>query len=163
MGYVDLRRRREETSRNRRTSEGHWHNVRDDPYLLIATGLGAAIPAMLVLQLLAVEPWGLPLVPFAVLAGRGAWLLSRRGPGRSGATAVGGEKQFLVAMAAAGGRISPVQAALETSLTVDEAEEILSHLADRGHLFVESHDGALFYRCHASRRLRTPGRPGARR
>ena len=53
---------------------------------------------------------------------------------------------MIVAMAAAGGSISPVRAALETSLTVDEAEEILSRLADRGHLFVESHDGALFYR-----------------
>jgi hypothetical protein len=49
-------------------------------------------------------------------------------------------------MADAGGGISPVQAAPETSLTVDEAEEILSHSADRGRLFVESHDGAMFYR-----------------
>jgi hypothetical protein len=29
--------------------------------------------------------------------------------------------------------------------TVEEAEEILSRLADRGHLVVESQDGALFY------------------
>jgi hypothetical protein len=28
---------------------------------------------------------------------------------------------------------------------VDEAEEILSRLANRGHLLVESRDGALFY------------------
>ena len=43
----------------------------------------------------------------------------------------------------AGGSITPVEAALETSLTVDE--EILTRFADRGHLLVESRDGALFY------------------
>jgi hypothetical protein len=56
---------------------------------------------------------------------------------------------------AAGGRISPVLAALETSLTVYEAEEILSRRADRGLLFVESHDGALF--CRMSREQRASG------
>jgi hypothetical protein len=45
----------------------------------------------------------------------------------------------------AGGRITPVEVALETSLTVDEADDILSRLADRGHLLVESRDGALYY------------------
>ena len=30
-------------------------------------------------------------------------------------------------------------------ITVEEAQEILSRLADRGHLVVESRDGALFY------------------
>jgi hypothetical protein len=38
-----------------------------------------------------------------------------------------------------------VKAALKTSLTVDEAEEHLTRLADRGHLLVQSRDGALFY------------------
>ena len=45
----------------------------------------------------------------------------------------------------AGGSITPVGAALETSLTVDEAEEILTRLANRGHLLVESRDGTLSY------------------
>jgi hypothetical protein len=44
-----------------------------------------------------------------------------------------------------GGSITPVEAALKTSLTVDEADEILSHLANRGHLVVESRDGTLSY------------------
>jgi hypothetical protein len=45
----------------------------------------------------------------------------------------------------AGGSITPVEAALETSLTVDEAEEIHSRLTSRGHLLLESRDGALSY------------------
>ena len=57
---------------------------------------------------------------------------------------LGGEKQLLMVLQSAGG-ITPIQAALETLLMVDEAEEILSRLANRGHLHVESRDGTLFY------------------
>jgi hypothetical protein len=57
----------------------------------------------------------------------------------------GGEKQLLMAILDAGGGITPVEAALRTSLTVDEAEEILTRFADRGHLVVNSRDGALLY------------------
>ena len=35
-----------------------------------------------------------------------------------------------------GGRITPVEAALKTSLSVDEAESILSRLATHGHLLI---------------------------
>jgi hypothetical protein len=45
----------------------------------------------------------------------------------------------------ADGTITPVEAALGTSLTVDEAEEILTRFADRGHLIVQSRDGILLY------------------
>ena len=45
----------------------------------------------------------------------------------------------------AGGSIIPVGVALETALTVDEADDILSRLANRGHLLVEGRDGALYY------------------
>jgi hypothetical protein len=60
----------------------------------------------------------------------------------------GAEKQLLMAIRDdrdSGAGITPVEAALEKPLTVGEAEEILSRLADRGHLVVESRDGALFY------------------
>ncbi len=59
--------------------------------------------------------------------------------------ALGSEKQLLLTIATSGGGITPVEAALESSLTVDEAEEILSRLADRGHLLVQSHEGTLYY------------------
>jgi hypothetical protein len=64
----------------------------------------------------------------------------------------GAEKQLLIAIADAGAGISPVEAALKTSLTVDEAEEILTRLADRGHLLVQSRDGGLFYALPGGRR-----------
>ena len=50
-----------------------------------------------------------------------------------------------MAIRGADGGITPVEAALETSLTVDEAEEILTSLADRGHLVVHSRGAALLY------------------
>ncbi len=52
---------------------------------------------------------------------------------------------MLLAIRDAGGSVTPVEAALRTSLTVDEAEEILTRFADRGHLLVESRDGVLSY------------------
>ena len=68
-------------------------------------------------------------------------LLSER-PGETGPK-FGSEKQLLMALQTAGDGITPVEAALETSLTVDEAEDILTSLADRGHLVVQSRGAAL--------------------
>ena len=74
---------------------------------------------------------------------RGIWQLARR-PRGSGPR-YNGEQQLLLAVRQAGDGISPVEAALETSLTVDEAGEMLSCLAARGHLHVEGREGSLFY------------------
>ena len=52
---------------------------------------------------------------------------------------------MLMAIQDSGGSITPIEAALRTSLTVDEADEILSRLANRGHLLVESRDGVISY------------------
>ena len=75
---------------------------------------------------------------------------------RNSRPGVGGEKQLLMAIRDAGSDgITPVEAALETSLTVDEAEEILFRLANRGHLHIESRYGTLHYVLpggHASKR-----------
>jgi hypothetical protein len=69
---------------------------------------------------------------------------------------VGSEKQLLMAILDAGDGVTPVEAALETSLTVDEAEEILTRLADRGHLIVHSRDGALVYALPGGQPSETP-------
>jgi hypothetical protein len=55
------------------------------------------------------------------------------------------ERELLSAIRESGGGITPTEAAMETSLTVREADRMLSELAGGGHLAVESRDGALFY------------------
>ncbi len=124
------RPRWEEPVRTNRASKGYWHAIRDDPYPLIATGLGAAIPEMLVLQFLAVEPRALPPVPCAVLVGRDASLLLHRSPR---AAAFSGEQP--VARADGGRGWQDLAGASGPR-----------NLADRAHLFVDSHDGAMFCR-----------------
>jgi hypothetical protein len=55
------------------------------------------------------------------------------------------ETELLRAIKENGGRITPLKAATETSLTVKEADAMLSELAKDGHLFVEPSGGGLVY------------------
>jgi len=55
------------------------------------------------------------------------------------------ERELLSAIRNSGGSITPAEAAMETSLTVREADTMLSELAVGGHLLVESQNGSLFY------------------
>ena len=59
---------------------------------------------------------------------------------------VGKERELLSAIRNNAGGITPAEAAMETSLTVGEADEMLSELAGEGHLLVESSGGTLFYK-----------------
>jgi hypothetical protein len=54
------------------------------------------------------------------------------------------ERELLGALARRG-ELSPALAALETSLTVAEADRMLSELAESGHLEVRAHDGRIGY------------------
>ena len=54
------------------------------------------------------------------------------------------ERELLGALSRQG-ELSPALAALETSLTVAEADRMLSDLAESGHLEVRAHDGRLGY------------------
>ena len=143
MDYVDLQRRRR--GRDRRKFGAMPRSVVRDPLFLVGTGfvLGSAtsflffglnMPGITVL---------LPFVAAVALLLYILWLQIRGNPAEI-APRLGSEKQLLMAIQDAGA-ITPVEAALETSLTVDEAEEILTRFADRGHLIVQSHDGALLY------------------
>jgi len=146
VGYVDLRRRREE--RNPPKPLGLRHYAGNNPYLLLAAGfvLGVLSWPVFHIGVNSPDPFNALLrgIAAVTLLGYVSWLLLRRSP-ESTRPRLGGEKQLLMAMLDAGGSITPVDAALQTSLTVDEAEEILTRFADRGHLLVESRDGALFY------------------
>jgi hypothetical protein len=55
------------------------------------------------------------------------------------------EQELLSAIRDNGGVITPTEAAMETSLTVKEADRMLSELAGGGHLSVESAGGTLCY------------------
>ena len=55
------------------------------------------------------------------------------------------ERELLSAIRDSGGAITPAEAAMETSLTVKEADRMLSELAGGGHLSVESAGGTLRY------------------
>jgi hypothetical protein len=140
MGYVDLQRRREERARGCRDGT-------PNPYLFSTLGFALATPAswmsFSLLWFGSPPPLVLaPMIPSAVLLALAVRQLGRQ---RTSATRADGEKQLLAAIRDSDDGITPVEAALVTPLTVDEAEKILSRLADRGHLLVESRDGALSY------------------
>jgi predicted ArsR family transcriptional regulator len=54
------------------------------------------------------------------------------------------ERELLQALQSKG-ELTPAQAAMETSLTVNEADEMLADLAAKGHLNVKVRGGGLFY------------------
>ena len=54
------------------------------------------------------------------------------------------ERELLEALRSSG-ELTPAQAAMETSLTVNEADEMLKDLAAKGHLDVKVRGGGLFY------------------
>ena len=55
------------------------------------------------------------------------------------------ERELLSAIRDNGGSITPAEAAMETSLTVRDADRMLSELAGGGHLWVERAGGTLRY------------------
>ncbi len=115
-----------------------------NPHLYIALGIGFVVAAVLVMGTAGVLAAGLPFViAAAALLGKG--VSEMRGRQRALTPPVSKERELLSAIRNSGGSITPTEAALETSLTVREADQMLSELAASGHLTVESRGGALFY------------------
>ena len=123
------------------------HRDRDrkgNPYLYLSLGIGFVIAAILIIITSGTAAAGLGFViAAAALMGKGASDL--RGQQRAVAPPVSKERELLSAIRDNGGSITPAEAAMETSLTVREADGMLSELAGGGHLAVESRDVALFY------------------
>ena len=150
MGYVDVRRRRRSSTATPYT--GLPLLVLTNPSLHIVLGLFIAVPYSAEIGP-AVLFNGYPL-GYAILwllPALAGYVLTAVGLGRllhnsyvPPAPVVGGEKQLLLALRDLGS-LTPVEAALETSLSVDEAEETLTRLAERGHLRLESRDDTLVY------------------
>ena len=114
------------------------------PYLYFSLGIGFVIATILVIVTSGTAAAGLPFViAAAALLGKG--LSDARGRQRAVEPPISKERELLSAIRDNGGSITPAEAAMETSLTVREADGMLSELAGGGHLAVESRDGALFY------------------
>jgi hypothetical protein len=126
------------------------------PRAQVAAGLAVAIPvalgAVAVLTLIPQFFWlifvfGWTIFPAFGLLVRGIAGLSEDGgggKGRLGGTASSGERELLLALAEHG-EITPARAAMETSLSVSEADRMLRGLAEAGHLEVRVRGGGLFY------------------
>ena len=142
---------------------GHRRNGRDpddffgldvdkmSPRSQVTTSLAVLVPlavaGVLVLTLASSLWWlifvfGWVLFPAFALLVRGIAGLSE-GP-EEPAVANAGERELLEALQRRG-ELTPAQAAMETSLTVDEADKMLEDLAAKGHLDVKVRGGGLFY------------------
>ena len=156
MGYVDIRERRDESTRARQGAASLHEAVERRPYPLLAAVvvLGGVLLFAPLLETSSrpMDPPPISLMTFASVVAivlsvyltlHGLRRLIARKPENRGPE-IGAEKQLLLALRDQG-NLTAVEAALETSLSVDEAEDILTHLANRGHLLVEGRDGSLCY------------------
>ena len=129
---------------------------RGNPYLYFSLGVGFVIATILVIVTSGTAAAGLPFV-IAAAALFGIGLSGTRGQQRAVRPPISKERELLSAIRD-NGSITPAEAAMETSLTVSEADSMLSELAGGGHLAVESRDGALFYSLPGRRGQELEGR-----
>ena len=133
VGEVDRHRRREEPERD----GGHT-------IMYTAFGVGFVVAAVMVIATAGVLAAGIGFViPAAIFLGLAANDFQKNR--QALAQPDNRERELLSAIRDNGGSITPTEAAMETSLTVREADGMLSDLASSGHLAVESRDGTLFY------------------
>lgn len=117
-------------------------------YTQVGIGL-AFIVAAVVLGVFATPLASWPfLIPAAALLGGPVQQLVKQ---RRALPPASKESELLSAIRENGGRITPAEAAMETSLTVREADDMLSELVGGGHLKVESRGGTLLYTLPSSR------------
>ncbi len=113
----------------------------------LAVLLPVAVGAVLVFSLV---PWlwwlifvfGWMIFPAFGLLVRGIAGLSE---GKREVSSAGGKERELLGALRDHGELTPAQAAMETSLTVEEADRMLRRLVEGGHLQVRVRGGGLFY------------------
>ena len=134
-----------ERSDERRESQRSVEDSNSGPYVLIALALAfAGFGASIGITSGVLIPVFVFMFPALVLLALGISKLQEKKQ-RSIPPKLGKERELLSAIRDNGGSISPAEAAMETSLTVREADGMLSELAGAGHLAVESRHGTLFY------------------
>lgn len=128
-------------------------------YAAIGVGLAFLIASVLVAITAGVPAAAFPfLIPAFASLGWGISQVRQQRPGLP--NPVNKERELLSAIRDNDGGITPAEAAMETSLTVREADRMLSELAGGGHLMVENRDGALVYALpgRSNRGLESPER-----
>jgi hypothetical protein len=116
----------------------------DHTYLYLGFGIGFVVAALMVIATAGVLAAGVGFViPAAIFFGLAANDFQKHRHALPHAD--NRERELLSAIRDNGGSITPAEAAMETSLTVREADSMLSELAGGGHLAVHSRDGTLFY------------------
>ncbi len=110
----------------------------------LSLGVGFIVATVLVILTAGTAAAGLPFV-IAGTALLGKGLSELREQRHALPAPVSKERELLSTVRDNGGSIAPAEAALDTSLTVREADQMLSEMAASGHLAVESRDGPLFY------------------
>ena len=121
------------------------------PYVMIALGLAfVGFGASVGLTAGELVPFFVFMFPASVLLALG---LSRLEQQRRKAVSpkASKESELLSAIRDNSGSITSAEAAMQTSLTVGEADEMLSELASGGHLHVESSESTLYYRLPGKR------------
>ena len=138
-------------------ADDFWNGIGVDveklsPRAQVVTSLAVLIPVVLGLALVFTQfPWlwwlvfvfGWSVFPAARLLVRGVAGLSDGG-GQEAIGANSKERQLLGTLREHE-EITPTQAAMETSLTVEEADDMLKDLAAKGHLEVRVRGGGIFY------------------
>ncbi len=156
-----IEKKREDKPEKVRGSDGQefWSNIGLDieamsPKAQVVTSLAVLVPAAVAgVFILTMVPWlwwlvfvfGWTIFPAFGLLVRGIAGLSESS-GRSDPPSArnGKERELLEAMRERG-ELTPAQAAMETSLSVKEADGMLKELAEGGHLDVRVRGGGLFY------------------
>lgn len=108
-----------------------------------AVGVGLLIGAILI-----IISTGTPVAGMGLIIGAAAclgWGVPQLLKSREALPQTDREKELLAAIQDNSGNITPAEAAMQTSLTVREADEMLSELANGGHLRLESQSGTLYY------------------
>ena len=141
---------------------GHLPRPLQHRFAVLAVGAGLALFFELMiltpLHFFALVPlfWSVPFLAVRAMGGifaRSQLLL----PGGRADEGVG-ERQLLEALERHG-RITATRAALETTLSVGEADERLSGLAEKGHLQVNAYEGSLAYSLWDTDRPQARGAP----
>ncbi|MGI8540024.1 MAG: hypothetical protein ACR2N0_09640 [Rubrobacteraceae bacterium] len=139
------RREREEPEKEEKAGEY--------AYLYLALGVGLLIATALIIATTGAPVSGLGFViGAAALLGLGVNELRKQRVALP--KPLSHERELLSAIRENGGSITPAEAAMATSLTVREADAMLSELASGGHLAVESDGGSLVYSLPKRRRNR---------